>query len=217
MGIDFNIQAARRTSQRKTATSSTEVASIAYWREIADGQPLPPQLGAPWRLLLPGSGGGANSAKWIDRLEVTEEPGSYDATCPRPATQQIHTHHPARPSHWERGRPARPRLRHRPAVARVQVASTAPVVACAAPEGALAVTQAGSTPMTPYSPARRGRLCGLFPWERAGSCQPRFVSGVAPPAIRPGPRTIYGLVLAMMALASGHPVPPMVPSGPGRS
>jgi DMSO/TMAO reductase YedYZ molybdopterin-dependent catalytic subunit len=56
--------------------------AMALLCDELDGQPLSQQMGAPWRLLLPGSGGGANSVKWIDRLEVTEEPGSYDATCP---------------------------------------------------------------------------------------------------------------------------------------
>jgi DMSO/TMAO reductase YedYZ molybdopterin-dependent catalytic subunit len=49
-----------------------------------DGQPLPERHGAPWRLLLPG-GATHTSVKWIDRLEVTEEPGSYDAGCGRTA------------------------------------------------------------------------------------------------------------------------------------
>jgi DMSO/TMAO reductase YedYZ molybdopterin-dependent catalytic subunit len=47
-----------------------------------DGQPLSHRQGAPWRLLLPGADN-HTSVKWIDRLEVTEEPGSYDAGCGR--------------------------------------------------------------------------------------------------------------------------------------
>jgi DMSO/TMAO reductase YedYZ molybdopterin-dependent catalytic subunit len=47
-----------------------------------DGQPLAQRQGAPWRLLLPG-GHAHTSVKWIDRLEVTEERGSYDAGCGR--------------------------------------------------------------------------------------------------------------------------------------
>lgn len=35
-----------------------------------------------WRRLLPGSAT-HTSVKWIERLEVTEEPGSYDAGCAR--------------------------------------------------------------------------------------------------------------------------------------
>lgn len=56
-------------------------AATALVCDELDGQPLPQRQGAPWRLLLPGSGG-STSVKWIDRLEVTEEPGSYDAACP---------------------------------------------------------------------------------------------------------------------------------------
>jgi DMSO/TMAO reductase YedYZ molybdopterin-dependent catalytic subunit len=48
-----------------------------------DGQPIPQRHGAPWRLLLPGADN-HTSVKWIDLLEVTEEPGSYDAGCGRP-------------------------------------------------------------------------------------------------------------------------------------
>jgi DMSO/TMAO reductase YedYZ molybdopterin-dependent catalytic subunit len=51
-----------------------------------DGQPIPQRHGAPWRLLLPG-GATHTSVRWIDRLEVTEEPGSYDAGC-SPTTAQ---------------------------------------------------------------------------------------------------------------------------------
>jgi DMSO/TMAO reductase YedYZ molybdopterin-dependent catalytic subunit len=45
-----------------------------------DGQPIPQRHGAPWRLVLPG-GATHTSVRWIDRLEVTAEPGSYDAGC----------------------------------------------------------------------------------------------------------------------------------------
>jgi DMSO/TMAO reductase YedYZ molybdopterin-dependent catalytic subunit len=49
-----------------------------------DGQPIPQRHGAPWRLLLPG-GATHTSVRWIERLEVTGEPGSYDAGCGRTA------------------------------------------------------------------------------------------------------------------------------------
>jgi DMSO/TMAO reductase YedYZ molybdopterin-dependent catalytic subunit len=47
-----------------------------------DGQALTLEHGAPWRLLLPGAHQ-HTSVKWIDRLELTEERGSYDAGCGR--------------------------------------------------------------------------------------------------------------------------------------
>jgi DMSO/TMAO reductase YedYZ molybdopterin-dependent catalytic subunit len=50
--------------------------------DALDGQTLSHRQGAPWRLLLPGADN-HTSVKWIDRLEVTQEPGSYDAGCGR--------------------------------------------------------------------------------------------------------------------------------------
>lgn len=43
-----------------------------------NGQPLPPEHGAPWRLVLPG-GACFTSVKWVDRLEVVAEPGNPDS------------------------------------------------------------------------------------------------------------------------------------------
>jgi sulfite oxidase len=42
-----------------------------------DDQPLPLEHGAPWRLVIPG-GVCFTSVKWVERLELTAEPGPND-------------------------------------------------------------------------------------------------------------------------------------------
>jgi DMSO/TMAO reductase YedYZ molybdopterin-dependent catalytic subunit len=61
----------------------TKVGAALLCDEL-DGRPLLQAEGAPWRLLLPG-GHAHTSVKWIDRLVLTEERGSYDAGCGRGA------------------------------------------------------------------------------------------------------------------------------------
>lgn len=43
-----------------------------------DSEPLSIEHGAPWRLVLPG-GTCYTSVKWLDRLELTAEPGEHTA------------------------------------------------------------------------------------------------------------------------------------------
>ena len=59
--------------------------------EAVDGERLTDEQGGPWRLLLPG-GRCFTSVKWVDRLEVTVEPG--EPTGERIARERI-----ARPVH----------------------------------------------------------------------------------------------------------------------
>jgi DMSO/TMAO reductase YedYZ molybdopterin-dependent catalytic subunit len=59
-------------------------AGAALLCDEVDGRPLQPQQGGPWRLFVPGAHA-HTSVKWIDRLELTAERGSYDAGCGRSA------------------------------------------------------------------------------------------------------------------------------------
>jgi DMSO/TMAO reductase YedYZ molybdopterin-dependent catalytic subunit len=49
-------------------------AALALLCDRLHGQPLPLAHGAPWRLLLPGASC-FTSVKWVDRLELSAEPG----------------------------------------------------------------------------------------------------------------------------------------------
>src|SRR5579875_182037 len=59
-------------------------AGAALLCDEVDGRLLQQQQGGPWRLFVPGSHA-HTSVKWVDRLELTAERGSYDAGCGRSA------------------------------------------------------------------------------------------------------------------------------------
>jgi DMSO/TMAO reductase YedYZ molybdopterin-dependent catalytic subunit len=46
----------------------------ALLADTLNGEPLPPQHGAPWRLVVPGAAC-FTSVKWVDRLELAPQPG----------------------------------------------------------------------------------------------------------------------------------------------
>jgi DMSO/TMAO reductase YedYZ molybdopterin-dependent catalytic subunit len=56
---------------------SLEEAQGVLLSTTRDGQPLTPDRGAPFRLVVPG-GKCFTSVKWIDRLVLTAEPGPND-------------------------------------------------------------------------------------------------------------------------------------------
>lgn len=60
-----------------TVPVALDDAGAALLCEEMDGRPLPAVHGAPWRLLVPG-GACFTSVKWVDRLELTAEPGRND-------------------------------------------------------------------------------------------------------------------------------------------
>jgi DMSO/TMAO reductase YedYZ molybdopterin-dependent catalytic subunit len=53
-------------------------AVAALLADELNGEPLSIEHGAPWRLVLPG-GACYTSVKWLDRLELTAEPGEHTA------------------------------------------------------------------------------------------------------------------------------------------
>ena len=53
-------------------------AKAALLCDELDGAPLPVEHGAPWRLVLPGAQC-FGSVKWVDRLQLTDEPGPNTA------------------------------------------------------------------------------------------------------------------------------------------
>jgi DMSO/TMAO reductase YedYZ molybdopterin-dependent catalytic subunit len=53
-------------------------AAAALLADELNGEPLSIEHGAPWRLVLPG-GACYTSVKWLDRLELTAEPGEHTA------------------------------------------------------------------------------------------------------------------------------------------
>jgi DMSO/TMAO reductase YedYZ molybdopterin-dependent catalytic subunit len=53
-------------------------ATAALLCDQLDGEPLSVEHGAPWRLVLPG-GACYTSVKWLDRLELTTDPGDHTA------------------------------------------------------------------------------------------------------------------------------------------
>jgi DMSO/TMAO reductase YedYZ molybdopterin-dependent catalytic subunit len=53
-------------------------AAVALLGDELNGEPLSIEHGAPWRLVLPG-GACYTSVKWLDRLELTAEPGEHTA------------------------------------------------------------------------------------------------------------------------------------------
>jgi DMSO/TMAO reductase YedYZ molybdopterin-dependent catalytic subunit len=55
----------------------TDAAGALVCDEL-NGEPLATEHGAPWRLVLPG-GACYTSVKWLDRLELTAEPGEHAA------------------------------------------------------------------------------------------------------------------------------------------
>jgi DMSO/TMAO reductase YedYZ molybdopterin-dependent catalytic subunit len=54
-----------------------DAAGDALLAEALNGAPLTIEHGAPWRLVVPG-GACFTSVKWVERLELTAEPGSDD-------------------------------------------------------------------------------------------------------------------------------------------
>ncbi|HEY7065197.1 MAG TPA: molybdopterin-dependent oxidoreductase [Chloroflexota bacterium] len=56
---------------------SLDQAGEALLAEALNGEPLTVEHGAPWRLVVPG-GQCFTSVKWVERLEVTAEPGAND-------------------------------------------------------------------------------------------------------------------------------------------
>ncbi|HLH26077.1 MAG TPA: molybdopterin-dependent oxidoreductase [Chloroflexota bacterium] len=54
-----------------------DVAGDALLAESLNGEPLTIEHGAPWRLVVPG-GACFTSVKWVERLELTAEPGPDD-------------------------------------------------------------------------------------------------------------------------------------------
>ncbi|MHB8731144.1 MAG: molybdopterin-dependent oxidoreductase [bacterium] len=74
---------------------SLEEAQTALLCEEMDGRPLPAAHGAPWRLLLPG-GACVTSVKWVERLELTAEPGANDGE--RIARARLRSRRPGAPA-----------------------------------------------------------------------------------------------------------------------
>jgi DMSO/TMAO reductase YedYZ molybdopterin-dependent catalytic subunit len=56
---------------------SLDAAGDALLAETLNGEPLSVEHGAPWRLVVPG-GQCFSSVKWVERLELTAEPGPHD-------------------------------------------------------------------------------------------------------------------------------------------
>jgi DMSO/TMAO reductase YedYZ molybdopterin-dependent catalytic subunit len=54
------------------------LAAAALLADELNGEPLSIEQGAPWRLVVPG-GACYTSVKWLDRLELTAEPGEHTA------------------------------------------------------------------------------------------------------------------------------------------
>jgi DMSO/TMAO reductase YedYZ molybdopterin-dependent catalytic subunit len=75
---------------------SFDDARTALLCDEMNGQPVPPAHGAPWRLLVP-AGACFTSVKWVDRLEVTSEPGESEGE--RVAQARLRSRSPRQEAH----------------------------------------------------------------------------------------------------------------------